>query len=116
MPKARTGRAAAQTELGADAQRFLDVYIREASKLGAVREIRTDMTGDGLCIWTMIDAEPMSFEPRKSVYEAELVASDASPEAQVDFRLVNRREYSRDDLEWAFPVSNQLVWQRTIPS
>lgn len=58
----------------------------------------------------------MAFEPRKSVYDAELVASDAVPEAQVDFRLVNRREYSHDELEWAFPVIDQLVWRRTMPS
>ncbi|MFN8637040.1 MAG: hypothetical protein U0893_24595 [Chloroflexota bacterium] len=58
----------------------------------------------------------MAFEPRKSVYNAELVASDAAPEALVDFRLVNRREYSDDQLEWAFPDIGQLVWRRAMPS
>ena len=79
---------------GSDEARVLDRYVQLVSGQDSVQKVLVEPTAEGLCVWTVIDAEPLAFDPRKPVYNAELQASHVAQDAQVCFHLVNRRESS----------------------
>jgi hypothetical protein len=67
---------------------------------------------EGLEIRTIIAAEPFARGPRYQIYEAELEASDSEPDAQVLLRLINRREYGDEAMEWLVPSNAHVAWRR----
>jgi hypothetical protein len=87
-------------------------FVALVSRLPFVEQVLAVPGYEGIEIWTVIDAEPFDFETTKQVYQAELDATDAVPDALVLFRLVNRREYSRDSLDYVLPSDDRIVWRR----
>jgi hypothetical protein len=82
------------------------------SRLPFVEQVLAMPGCEGVEIWTVTDAEPFDFETNKQVYQAELDATDAVRDALVLFRLINRREYSGQSLDYVLPSADRMVWRR----
>jgi hypothetical protein len=67
---------------------------------------------EGIEIWTVIDANPFEEGIPDQVYQAELDAMGSVPGTLVLFRLINRREYAGDSLEYVLPSADRIAWQR----
>lgn len=102
--------------LGVDESLVLERYARLVCDLEIVQAVLVDSSLEGIGIWTIIDAEPLEFAPRKPVYNAELQASQVAPDAKVLFHLINQREYREDELNQTLPVNGLVVWQRPRPT
>jgi hypothetical protein len=90
----------------------LKKFVSLVSVLPFVEQVFAVPGYEGVEIWTVIDAEPFAREPRYQVYEAELEASDTEPDALVLLRLINRREYGDEAMEWALPQDAHVAWRR----
>ena len=55
--------------------RVVQAYIGIVAGLGTARTTAVEYAEDGVCIWTVIDAEPGDREASERIYEAELLAS-----------------------------------------
>jgi hypothetical protein len=93
--------------------KVLDQFVSIVSGLPWVERVLAEPGYEGVQIWTVIDAEPFEDEPRDRVYQAELEATNVSPEALVRFRLLNRHEYGDEKLTGVLPDQGHLAWQRT---
>jgi hypothetical protein len=93
-------------------EKVIQAFVGSVSKLDHVYEVLTEDTPDGPQVWTVIDAESLEFAPCKPVYDAELQATLIAPGAKVFFRLINRREYCDDEIEWAIPQQAHVAWRR----
>ena len=93
--------------------KVLDHYVSIVSRFPFVEQVLAKPGYDGVLIWTVIDSEPFADEPRDQVYGAELQALDQCPKALVDYRLINRREYGDEAMEWALPKDAHVAWRRS---
>ena len=87
-------------------------YVALVSRLPFVEQVRAEPGYEGVQIWTVIDSEPFADEPRDQIYDAELKAVLSSPDALVDYRLINRLEYGDQNTAWALPERAHIAWQR----
>jgi hypothetical protein len=116
MFEARVTSATPDVSLGDSEARLLDVFVRTVSGLDVVQMVLVEHGFEGINIWTIIDAEPLAFEPRQPVYSAELQASHAAPRADVFFNLINQREHPGEALGWVLPAKARVAWQRAARS
>jgi hypothetical protein len=113
VARARTAREERATGIRAPEAKVLRKYVSIVSQLQFVEQVRAESGYEGLQIWTVIDSEPFADEPRDQVFSAELQAWDQSSKALVDFRLINRREYGDEAMEWALPKDAHIAWRRS---
>lgn len=92
--------------------KLLRKFVSLVSRLPFVEQVLTLPGCEGVEIWTVIDADPPDFETNAQVYQAELDAMDAMPGALVLFRLINRREYVGESLDYVLPSADRTVWRR----
>jgi hypothetical protein len=112
VARARAAREDCSTGIKAPEAKVLQKYVSLVSRLPFVEEVRAEPGYEGVQIWTVIDAEPFEFEVNKQIYQAELDAANAVPNALVLFRLINRREYSEDSVGYVLPADDRIAWQR----
>lgn len=96
--------------------KVLEQYVSIVSRLPFVEQVLAVPGYEGVEIWTVIDAEPWADGPNDQVYQAELDAWDAVPEALILHRLVNHREYDDEKLSQVLPDERYLVWRRSSQS
>ena len=113
VARARTANGRYLKGVRAREAKVLDHYVSLVSRLPFVEEVRAEPGYQGVQIWTVIDSEPFADEPRDQVYGAELQAWDQCPKALVDFRLINRREYGDEAMEWTLPKNAHVAWRRS---
>jgi hypothetical protein len=92
--------------------KVLDQYVSIVSSFPFVEQVLAVPGYEGVGVWTVIDAEPFADEPRDQIYDAELKAVLSSPDALVDFRLINRLEYGDQNTRWALPEGAYVAWRR----
>ena len=92
--------------------KVLDQYVSIVSRLPFVEQVLAVPGYEGVEIWTVIDAEPFVDGPNDLVYEAELRAWDAAPDALILHRLINRREYGDEKLAQVLPDPAHVAWRR----
>jgi hypothetical protein len=114
VARARAARAERSSGIRAPEAKVLQKYVSLVSRLPFVEEVRAEPGYEGVQIWTVIDAEPFESEPRYQVYAAELEATDVEPGALVLLRLINRREYGDEAMEWALPQKAHVAWRRPV--
>jgi hypothetical protein len=112
MSRARTASKERSAGIRAPEAKVLRTFVSLVSRLPFVEQVLTLPGCEGLEIWTIVDADPPDFETNKQVYQAELDAMDAVPGALVLFRLINRREYSGESLDYVLPSADRIVWRR----
>ena len=113
MARARTANGWHTKGIRARETKVLDQYVSIVSRLPFVEEVRAEPGYEGVQIWTVIDSEPFEDDPRDQMYSAELQAWDQCPKALVLFRLINRREYGDEAMEWALPKNAHVAWRRS---
>lgn len=96
--------------------RVVQAYVGILSRLGTARTMAVEYADDGALVWTVIDAEPDDREARQRIYEAELLASDTAPDANVSFRLVNRRDYTPEALSQLLPPGTPASQRKAAAS
>lgn len=116
MARARAARSDRLKGIKAPEAKVLQAYVDVVSRLPFVEQVLAMPGYEGVGIWTVIDAEPFADEPSNQVYGAEPQAYDQSPKALMDFRLINRREYGDEAMEWAVPKNAHVAWRRTPQS
>lgn len=94
----------------------VQAYINILSRLGTARTMAVEYADEGALVWTVIDVEPEDREARGRIYEAELLASDAAPDANVSFRLVNRRDYTPEALGQLLPPGAPVSQRKAAAS
>jgi hypothetical protein len=112
MARARTASGRSLRGIRAREAKVLDQYVSIVSRLPFVEEVRAEPGYEGVQIWTVIDSEPFVDGPNDQVYEAELRAWDVAPDALILHRLINRREYGEEAMEWALPKNGHVAWRR----
>lgn len=85
-------------------------FVREVSKIQAVKTVIQVRTESGMCIWTILDMEPENQELRYDIYDIEGRVLDHFPDVQVDFRLINLAEYP--DPDSVHIPSREVIYQR----
>jgi hypothetical protein len=87
--------AVARDRFGADRQGLLvgERYVDLVRSFPQVRRVLVEATPSGPRIWTVIEAEPFDRDQREPLYAAELEATGAAPEMDIDFRIVNVSEH-----------------------
>jgi hypothetical protein len=103
MARARTVREERSAGIRAPEAKVLRKFVSLVSHLPFVEQVLAEPGYEGLQIWTVIDAEPFVDGPNDQVYEAELRASGAAPDALILYRLINRREYGDEKLAQVLP-------------
>ena len=64
-------------------------------------------------IWTVLGSSPFEQDVRAAVYDAEMAAMDAVPDALVGFRLINLAEFENAQPEELLPCDAEILWQRS---
>ncbi|MGI8549856.1 MAG: hypothetical protein ACR2PL_03505 [Dehalococcoidia bacterium] len=82
-------------------------YVDLARTLPQVRQVLVDECSPSTAIWTVIEAEPFDESQCEPVYQAELEALIAHPDAEVDLHLVNLSEYPGTPAEQLLPTNAQ---------
>ena len=113
MARARTANGRQLKGILAREAKVLDQFVSIVSRLPFVEVVLAEPGYEGVQIRTVIDSEPFEDEPRDQVYGAELQAWDQCPKALVLFRLINRREYGDEAMEWALPKNAHVAWRRS---
>jgi hypothetical protein len=87
--------AVARDGFGADPKGLLvrERYVDLVHSFPQVRRVLPEATPSGPRIWTVIEVEPFDRDQREPLYAAELAATGAAPELDIDFRVVNVVEY-----------------------
>lgn len=112
MARARTVNGRYLKGIRAREAKVLDHYVSIVSRFPFVEQVLAAPGYEGVRIWTVIDSEPFVDGPNDQVYGAELQAFDQCPKALVDYRLINRREYGDEAMEWALPKNAHVAWRR----
>jgi hypothetical protein len=92
--------------------KVLEQFVSIVSRLPFVEQVLAEPGYEGVQIWTVIDSEPFVDGPNDQVYEAELQAWDAAPDALILHRLINRREYGDEKLAQVLPDRAHVAWRR----
>lgn len=87
-------------------------FVERVRALPQVRLVLFDTLGYAARIWTVLDAEPNHQALRNRIYDAEVTALDAVPDALVGFRLINLAEYEGRSPETLIPCDAEVLWQR----
>ena len=112
MARARTANGTRLKGIRAREAKVLEQYVSIVSRLPFVEQVLAEPGYEGVLIWTVIDSEPFADEPRDQIYDAELKAVLSSPDALVDYRLINRLEYGDQNTAWALPERAHVARQR----
>ncbi len=87
-------------------------YAARVSRLPQVHQVLLDPRGDVPQVWTLIRAKPFDSAPRHQVYDVELEVLTAFPDARVNFRLINLKEYRGGRAEGLVPTDVQVLFRR----
>jgi hypothetical protein len=91
---------------------LIRTFVDEVAGLPQVeRVLVVRPQSDGPSIWTLISAPPFEIEYREPIYQAQLRAIDAAPDALVQFRLVNLDELNQPT-EQVVPTPHAIVYDR----
>jgi hypothetical protein len=112
VARARAPRTERTSGIKAPEAKVLTKFVSLVSRLPFVEQVLAVPGCEGVEIRTIIDAEPFADEPRDQVYEAELAASVAEPDAMILLRLINRRECGDEAMEWLVPTNAHVAWRR----
>jgi|SRR3712207_4488943 len=93
---------------------FASAYVERIRGLPQLREVVLDDHEGEPEIWTFIDAPSMRGEFRDPIYDAEAETLLQFPTVDVEFHLVNVREYRERGVEPPAFADAPRVWPRTL--
>jgi hypothetical protein len=90
----------------------IERFLGRVCELPHVRRVVFETSSDGVRVLTVIEAPPFERRYRDTVFDAESVALAGYEGADLDFGLVNLREYPEDAHEGLIPTAGDVLYQR----